>query len=94
MLAMGPARRLRSLLASLASVLGAGASALLVLVLGFLVIAFLISAISERHDDCLCQDGTRASGWAWGARSPESNCTELCRNAGGGKPLPPKLRRR
>ena len=39
---MGPAPRLRSLLASLGSMLGAGASALLVLVLGFLVIAFLM----------------------------------------------------
>lgn len=64
------------------------------LVAGFLALAFLLSAVSERHDVCACRDGSRLSGWAWALRSPASHCSELCRERGGGGdvvPPPPGL---
>jgi hypothetical protein len=73
----------------LAKVLLVGAAGL---VAGFLVLALLLSAISERHDVCACRDGSRRAGWAWALRSPAAHCGELCRESGGGDvvPAPPR----
>jgi len=59
---------------------------------GFLVLAFLLASISERHDFCACRDGSHPSGWAWGLKSPESHCAALCDAHGGGEALPPRLK--
>jgi hypothetical protein len=73
----------------LAKVLLVGAAGL---VAGFLLLSFLLSAISERHDVCACRDGSRRADWAWALRSPASHCAELCRERGGGDvvPAPPR----
>jgi hypothetical protein len=66
------------------------------LLAGFLAIAFLLAALSERRDVCACADGSRRSGWAWGLSSPERSCERLCDGRGGGAvvPTPPELLRR
>ncbi len=80
-------------LGELLRVLGVGALGLLA---GFLAIAFLLAAISERHDVCDCADGTRRAGGSWGLRSPESSCARICVGKGGGAvvPVPPEALRR
>lgn len=65
---------------SLLGLLGLGA--------GFLLLAFLLAAISERHDVCACGDGSHPSGWAWGLSSPAAHCSSLCAGHGGGEALP------
>jgi len=59
---------------------------------GFLVLAFLLASIAERHDVCACRDGSHLSGWAWGLRSPARHCAALCEGRGGGEALPPRLK--
>ncbi len=59
------------------------------LVAGFLVLALVLAALSERHDVCDCADGVRRAGWSWGLRSPESSCARVCGQAGGGRVVPP-----
>jgi len=75
------------------SFLRVSALGLLGLSLGFLVLAFLLAAISERHDVCACGDGSYPFGWAWGLTSPASHCARLCSGHGGGKALPAPLHR-
>ncbi len=59
------------------------------LVAGFLLLALLLAALSERHDLCDCADGVRRGGWSWGLRSPDSGCARVCERAGGGRVVPP-----
>lgn len=80
---------LRPAVAGAGSVLRVLVLGALGLLLGFLVLSFLLAAISERHDVCACRDGGRAAGWAWALRSPASHCAELCREHGGGEAVRP-----
>lgn len=84
-----PAARVARGVVRLAKVLVVGAAGL---VAGFLVLSFLLSAISERHDVCACRDGSRRAGWAWALRSPAAHCGELCRETGGGDVVQPPTR--
>ncbi len=59
------------------------------LVAGFLALALVLAALSERHDLCDCADGVRRGGWSWGLRSPESGCARVCAQSGGGHVVPP-----
>ncbi|MCY1019869.1 hypothetical protein [Pyxidicoccus sp. MSG2] len=40
---------------------------------------------ADRHDACVCDDGTQVQGFTYAYVKPEAHCRELCVRGGGGR---------